>query len=562
MATECYSQLGLDSNPNSSSILRAARSRRMPGCCSFANSMSSSASARTCVSRITDARDPRYVTHDLDAPVRQRLYQIAAGYEDVNDADRLRHDPTFQVVAADGRTTLGSQPTLSRLENAIDWSAIQRLARTGVDWFCAYAYGPNEHPADLILDLDSTDDPTHGTQQLALFHGCSTTSTCITRSSGSKAARDSCCGRGCVPGRDPSATGGRRRAPAPAAAAAPPVSAHADLPARRRGMATPGRRSEAGSRGHPATCWASARIASSRRAWRRLVAHAQARYDATRAARAHPHQLSASREVVAPSPADPRQDRCHRRGPQCPLHGHQSARPRRRSRRVVRRPGHVGEWIKELKLDIHADRLSCHRFRANAVPPAAAQSRAVAAGATSVARSSRARDWRRRPSARFVSTCSKSRGASSAASDVSGFISRRIGPANRSSRAVIARSRARQPNDVTRASFFDGSAATAGGVITRALGWRVRPSEGPPRALTTSATTVFDLARVVTAGDGAVADSFVNNAGRAGRGRPSASGEWMTMSRPWDGDGIHDVSVRRSCLSSAPAVLPWPTFLI
>jgi hypothetical protein len=45
----------------------------------------------------------------------------------------------FQIVAADGRTPLGSQPTLSRLENAIKWPAIQRLARAGVDWFCAYA---------------------------------------------------------------------------------------------------------------------------------------------------------------------------------------------------------------------------------------------------------------------------------------------------------------------------------------------------------------------------------------------------------------------------------------
>jgi hypothetical protein len=77
------------------------------------------------VSRITDSRDPRYITHGLDALVRQRLYQIVGGYEDVNDADRLRHDPTFQVVAADGRTTLGSQPTLSRLENTTDWSAIR-----------------------------------------------------------------------------------------------------------------------------------------------------------------------------------------------------------------------------------------------------------------------------------------------------------------------------------------------------------------------------------------------------------------------------------------------------
>src|SRR5438132_6732425 len=171
MATECYSQLGFRFQRKLLVDFGGGTLTTDAGLLlvrEFDEQLGLSADV---VSRVTDTRDARYVTHELDALIRQRLYQIAAGYEDVNDADRLRHDPTFQSVAADGGTTLGSQPTLSRLENAIKWTTIHVLARRGVDWFCAYAYGPDEHPADLILDLDSTDDPTHGTQQLALFHG-------------------------------------------------------------------------------------------------------------------------------------------------------------------------------------------------------------------------------------------------------------------------------------------------------------------------------------------------------------------------------------------------------
>lgn len=171
MATECYSQLGFGFQPKLVVDFAGGTLTTDAGLLlvrEFDEHLGLSAEV---VGRIIDTRDARCVTHDLDELVRQRLYQIAAGYEDVNDANRLRHDPTFQIVAAAGRMTLGSQPTLSRLENAIEWPAIQRLARTGVDWFCADAYGPDEHPADLVLDLDSTDDPTHGTPQPALFHG-------------------------------------------------------------------------------------------------------------------------------------------------------------------------------------------------------------------------------------------------------------------------------------------------------------------------------------------------------------------------------------------------------
>jgi Transposase DDE domain group 1 len=71
---------------------------------------------------LPDARDPRKVHHDRREQMRQRLYQIALGYADCNEADRLRHDPLLQSVW--DRTPqmggLSSQPTLSRLENAVD----------------------------------------------------------------------------------------------------------------------------------------------------------------------------------------------------------------------------------------------------------------------------------------------------------------------------------------------------------------------------------------------------------------------------------------------------------
>src|SRR5437899_7216788 len=171
MATECYKQLGFGFQPKLIVDFSGGTLTTDAGVVlvrEFDEQLGLSADV---CGRLTDTRDPRYVTHHVATLVRQRLYQIAAGYEDVNDATRLRHDPAFQVVAGDGRAPLGSQPTLSRLENAIEWPAIQRLARVGVDWFCAYAYGPDEVPADLVRDLDSTDDPVHGTQQLALLHG-------------------------------------------------------------------------------------------------------------------------------------------------------------------------------------------------------------------------------------------------------------------------------------------------------------------------------------------------------------------------------------------------------
>src|SRR5919106_700749 len=120
-----------------------------------------------------DARsDPQ---HTAEQMLRQRLYGILADYEDCNDHDDLRDDPVFKLVA--GRlpddAPLASQPTLCRFENALLIPALQKLAdfliATGVERLKEKHGGTL--PESVTLDLDATDDPTHGRQQLSLFHG-------------------------------------------------------------------------------------------------------------------------------------------------------------------------------------------------------------------------------------------------------------------------------------------------------------------------------------------------------------------------------------------------------
>jgi hypothetical protein len=120
---------------------------------------------------LIDQRDRRYVTHSALTLLRQRIYQIAAGYEDANDARFLRHDPILRAVADGSDRPLASQPTLSRLENSVPWESIRRFARLGLEWFCGLASRERKRTAEeLVLDIDSTSDPTHGSQQLSFFN--------------------------------------------------------------------------------------------------------------------------------------------------------------------------------------------------------------------------------------------------------------------------------------------------------------------------------------------------------------------------------------------------------
>ncbi len=119
---------------------------------------------------IDDNRDPRYITHDMHTLIRQRVYQIASGYEDCNDADDLRVDPVLKV-SCDRRldeVDLGSQPTFSRLENSVRWSELYRMSEIYLGHYIRTHPRP---PKEIVLDMDSTDDPTHGAQQLSFFNG-------------------------------------------------------------------------------------------------------------------------------------------------------------------------------------------------------------------------------------------------------------------------------------------------------------------------------------------------------------------------------------------------------
>lgn len=121
--------------------------------------------------RIPDARDPRFVIHTRLEQLRQRVYQIALGYEDCNDATRLRHDRAFKVACdqmPDDESALSSQPTLSRMEHAVPMSAIKSLL---LEFERGFVQSLSRRRKLVVLDIDPTDDPTHGAQQLTFFHG-------------------------------------------------------------------------------------------------------------------------------------------------------------------------------------------------------------------------------------------------------------------------------------------------------------------------------------------------------------------------------------------------------
>jgi hypothetical protein len=119
---------------------------------------------------VADPRDPARITHSLRELFRERIYLIALGYADANDANTLRHDPL--VKTAVGRPPegepLAGQSTLSRFENAVTLPDLERLGQALLDQFLERC-GPA--PRRIVLDLDPFVDECHGAQQLQLFNG-------------------------------------------------------------------------------------------------------------------------------------------------------------------------------------------------------------------------------------------------------------------------------------------------------------------------------------------------------------------------------------------------------
>jgi len=121
---------------------------------------------------VPDPRDQTQIAHAWHTLFAQRIYQIACGYEDADDADDLRGDWAFKTALGRRPETdhdLASQPTFSRLENCVSRTALRRLAEVFVHQFVTR--DATRRKCRIILDFDATDDETHGQQQFAFFHG-------------------------------------------------------------------------------------------------------------------------------------------------------------------------------------------------------------------------------------------------------------------------------------------------------------------------------------------------------------------------------------------------------
>jgi hypothetical protein len=142
--------------------------------------------------RLPDPRSRKYIEHSAEALLTQAVYQILAGYPDCNDAQQLRDDPLFQILAdvsPDADNPLASGSTLARFQYAYTRRQAElplherpvlqevRAAQTGrikilndylVDLFIRTR---RTRPEEIILDVDASDDPVHGHQSLSGYHG-------------------------------------------------------------------------------------------------------------------------------------------------------------------------------------------------------------------------------------------------------------------------------------------------------------------------------------------------------------------------------------------------------
>jgi hypothetical protein len=124
---------------------------------------------------LVDRRDPDKVQHPVRDLLRQRIFGLACGYEDGNDAARLANDPLHKLAVGRDPVTgaaLASQPTLSRFENAVSSRGLYRMGRTVAATVIAHHRERLQGRAQRItIDLDPTDDPTHGQQAFTFFNG-------------------------------------------------------------------------------------------------------------------------------------------------------------------------------------------------------------------------------------------------------------------------------------------------------------------------------------------------------------------------------------------------------
>jgi hypothetical protein len=126
---------------------------------------------RTVAGCLHDERRPDLVKHSLESLLKQRVYAIAAGYEDCNDANGLRYDAMHQLAVGyepSKQFLLGSQPTLSRMEARATKLSNELMQRSLV---FLYSKSLKKKPKKICLSMDTTCDVAYGYQQLSCFNG-------------------------------------------------------------------------------------------------------------------------------------------------------------------------------------------------------------------------------------------------------------------------------------------------------------------------------------------------------------------------------------------------------
>ena len=113
---------------------------------------------------IPDHRDPLRTVHKEEKLLRQRVYTLMQGYQDTNDVNYLKNDPLYKDIL---EGDMASQPTLSRFENSMNKASIFGLCYAWLDRYV----NTLKNRKKVTIDIDATDDPTYGHQQLSMFNG-------------------------------------------------------------------------------------------------------------------------------------------------------------------------------------------------------------------------------------------------------------------------------------------------------------------------------------------------------------------------------------------------------
>ena len=124
------------------------------------------------VAAIRDNRQAGKIDHSLREMIEQRIYMLASGHDDLNDAQKLRSDPIFKFMCAAAEGELASSSTLCRLENSVTARDLWRIGEALLEWQLNHQRrSRNQKPRIVTLDVDPTDDPTHGQQEFTYFNG-------------------------------------------------------------------------------------------------------------------------------------------------------------------------------------------------------------------------------------------------------------------------------------------------------------------------------------------------------------------------------------------------------